>query len=158
MTDNRRDNIIQRRKVTDDPDGRLHMTFHDLILFIRKLAFLVQDMLRDPDLSNIMKKRRLTDDLHHFRCIVQRLRKTCCVISHIVGMSEGIMIFGINGCSQRIDRGFIGLINMFMIGFLTRIFFIQAFLQHGVKNLDAIFTAALYMIYCQVRIIQELLC
>ena len=49
-------------------------------------------------------------------------------------MSEGIMIFGINGCSQRIDRGFIGLINMFMIGFLTRIFFIQAFLQHGVKK------------------------
>lgn len=73
-------------------------------------------------------------------------------------MSEGIMIFGINGCSQRIDRGFIGLINMFMIGFLTRIFCIQALLQHGVKNLDAVFTAALYMIYCQVRIIQELLC
>ena len=60
MTDNRRDNIIQRRKVTDDPDGRFHMTFHDLILFIRKLAFFIQDVLRDPDLSNIMKKRRLT--------------------------------------------------------------------------------------------------
>ena len=73
-------------------------------------------------------------------------------------MSEGIMIFGINGCSQRVDCGFIGLINMFMIRFLSRILFIQAFLQHGVKNLDAIFTAALYMIYCKIRIIQKLLC
>ena len=72
-------------------------------------------------------------------------------------MSEGIMIFGINGCSQRIDRGFIGLINMFMIGFLTRIFFIQLSFSMVSKS-RCRFTAALYMIYCQVRIIQEFLC
>ena len=116
MTDDGRDHIIQRRQMTDDTDGSFYMSFDDLIFLIRKLCRLIQDRLRNTDLSDIMEKSRLTDHLYDIRIQMQCLCKLGSIIRHIFGMLEGIMVLCINRCCQGIDRGFIFLINMLMIG------------------------------------------
>ena len=154
MTDDRRDNIIQRRKMADNVNGCFHMPFDDLIFFICQTSRFIQYIFRNSDFSNVMKQSCLADDLNHILIHA----KCCCqsgrIIEHVIRMTERIMIFRIDGCSQCINRRFIFPVNMctvFGIPLLVRI------AEHRIKHLDSVLSAMLHMVNSKIHILHQFL-
>ena len=88
------------------------MALNHIVLFIRQPAGLIQNILRYTDFTDIVKQRRLADHLNGIHIHIQGFRNGRCVIRHIIGMAEGIMILCVNSRRKGKYRGFIFLVDM----------------------------------------------
>ena len=105
MADDGRDDIVHGGKVADDFHRRFHVALHDFIFLCRKLSCLVQYVLRNPNLADVMEQRRFLKYFPVFLAGVEGPSNGLCVICHILGMLECIMVLGVNGSCQGIDGG-----------------------------------------------------
>ena len=81
------------------------MLAHDGKLHIGKLPGLGEDFVRDGDFADVMKQPRLPYSLHHFRAKPCSLREACGIMGDRERMVEGVMVLGIDGGGEGIDRG-----------------------------------------------------
>ena len=130
------------------------MALYHFVLLLCQSSLLVQNILRDSDLAHIVKQGGLTDNLHHILVHAQGFRQFHGVVSHIVGMAESIVILGVNGSRQSVNRGFIFLIDMSMVLLFLRL---HTVLKQGIEYLDPVFAAVLYMVNRQIHVFHQFL-
>ena len=75
-----------------------------------------------PDLTDIVEKPRLIYDLQPLLIHTVRSCQLPCIVSHILRMTEGIVVFRVNGCRQRINSRRIIGIHPRLVGQLRRAF------------------------------------
>ena len=101
-----------------------------------------------------MQKGCLANDLHHIFIHAKCCCKRCCIIGHIRGMAECIMILCIDCRCQGIDGWFIFLVNMCPVCWH---YILVGIAEHGIKDLDPVLSTVFHMVNCKIHILQQFL-
>lgn len=141
--------------MADDPNGIFHVGFHDLVFLLGQAAGLIEDMLGNTDFADVVEQRRFPDHFHMVRIQVDGACEFRGVMGDIVGMVEGIVILGVDGGGQGVNRTFIFRIGAVPVRCFRRCFF-KAVIPGRIRE-DGVFSVVFDVIHRHVRVIDELL-
>ena len=90
----------------------VHVRFDDLELLRRQLPRLGEDVLRHPQLADVVQQRRDLHRLHLLRRETEPLRQADRVLPHPVDVLVGVTILGVDRHRQRSDHRVVQLVQL----------------------------------------------
>ena len=81
------------------------MALHDIVLAVRQLAGLAQDLFRDADLADVVEEAGGVDGADLLVVEAHAHGEACRVAGHILAVVEGVVVLGVDGRRQGGDHG-----------------------------------------------------
>ena len=81
------------------------MALHGIVLLVGQLPFFIQNILRDADLADIVEQSRLLEDFPVLVAGADGSGDGLRVVGHVLGVLERVMVLGVDGRRQGVDRG-----------------------------------------------------